>query len=153
MWGVTREKRVCRSSFIEELKSMNRTILLSTHNMQSVESICDHVALINNSQKIMEDSVWNIRKSLTSDTYNVRYKGTRVAFATGLWIGFEIIEQKELGDDRHFARVKRRREYAINDLMTSLMTKIEIESIEEHYPSMQEIFVHLITNETVLTNE
>lgn len=141
------------TEIIEELKSMNRTILLSTHNMQSVESICDHVALINNSQKIMEDSVWNIRKSLTSDTYNVRYKGTRVAFATGLWIGFEIIEQKELGDDRHFARVKRRREYAINDLMTSLMTKIEIESIEEHYPSMQEIFVHLITNETVLTNE
>lgn len=140
-------------NLIKEFVESDKTIILSTHNMQSVESICDNVALINDSKKIIEDSVWNIRQSFKSDEYNIRYKGSRIAFANGLWVGFEIIDQKEMGEDRHFAKVKRRREYAMNDLMSSLMDKIEIESIEEHYPSMQEIFIDMVSNKTALKYE
>lgn len=130
---------------IEELKSNGKTILLSTHNMQSVEDICDRVALIDDAQKVVEDTVWNLRQENKENEFDIVYKGSKVAFATGLWIGFEIVQQKDLGEDRQFARVKKRRDFAINDLMSSLMNKVEIESISESFPSMQEVFVRLIS--------
>ena len=67
-----------------------------------------------------------------------------IAFANALWTDFELIDKKELGDDRFLAVVKMRGKNQINDLLNALMGQIKIEAVEERIPTMQEVFMNLI---------
>src|SRR6185312_3061741 len=60
---------------IMELRDKGATIIFSTHNMGSVEELCDNIALIHKSEKILDGSVKNIRKAYRSNTYNFSFKG------------------------------------------------------------------------------
>ena len=126
------------------LKTQGKTIILSTHNMRSVEEICDRAALIHNSKKLAEDSVWNLRDSQKSGEFSIRFSGNMIAFANALWTDFELIDKKELGDGRFLAVVKMRGKNQINDLLNALMGQIKIEAVEERIPTMQEVFMNLI---------
>jgi hypothetical protein len=57
----------------------------------------------------------------------------------------ELIDKKELGDNRFLAVVKMRGKNQINDLLNALMGQIKIEAVEERIPTMQEVFMHLIS--------
>jgi ABC-2 type transport system ATP-binding protein len=129
---------------LKTLKSQGKTIILSTHNMRSVEEICDRAALIHNSKKLAEDSVWNLRDSQKSGEFSIRFSGNMIAFANALWTDFELIDKKELGDGRFLAVVKMRGKNQINDLLNALMGQIKIEAVEERIPTMQEVFMNLI---------
>lgn len=129
---------------LKKLKEQGKTIILSTHNMRSVEEICDRAALIHNSQKIAEDSVWNLRDSQKSGEFSVRFSGNMIAFVNALWTDFELIDKKELGDNRFLAVVKMRGNNQINDLLNASMGQIKIEAVEERIPTMQEVFMNLI---------
>jgi ABC-2 type transport system ATP-binding protein len=134
---------------LKSLKSQGKTIILSTHNMRSVEEICDRAALIHNSQKIAEDSVWNLRAAQKSGEFSIRFSGNMIAFANALWTDFELIDKKELGDNRFLAVVKMRGNNQINDLLNALMGQIKIEAVEERIPTMQEVFMNLIGGKEV----
>lgn len=134
---------------LKTLKSQGKTIILSTHNMRSVEEICDHAALIHNSKKLAEDSVWNLRDSQKSGEFSIRFSGNMIAFANALWTDFELIDKKELGDGRFLAVVKMRGKNQINDLLNALMGQIKIEAVEERIPTMQEVFMNLIGRKEV----
>jgi len=129
---------------IDAFKKEGKTILLSTHNMRSVDQICDRIALIYQSEKLVEDGVWNLRDRFKQDEFTIRFKGNMVALANGLWTGFELIQKEDLDENRFLVRVRKRGENSINELMTSLMNHIQIEAIEEYFPDMQEVFVQLI---------
>lgn len=129
---------------IQFFKKEGKTIILSTHNMRSVDQICDRIALIHNSEKLVEDGVWSLRNRFKQDEYNIRFKGNMLSLANGLWTGFELLHQEDLGDNRFSVRVRKRGDSSINDLMQSLMNLISIEAIEESFPDMQEVFVQLI---------
>jgi ABC-2 type transport system ATP-binding protein len=129
---------------LKTLKTQGKTIILSTHNMRSVEEICDRAALIHNSKKLAEDSVWNLRDSQKSGEFSIRFSGNMIAFANALWTDFELIDKKELGDGRFLAVVKMRGKNQINDLLNALMGQIKIEAVEERIPTMQEVFMNLI---------
>src|ERR1700752_476758 len=60
---------------ILELRKKGSTIIFSTHNMGSVEELCDHIALINKSEKILEGSVKEILKAYRSNIYDINFKG------------------------------------------------------------------------------
>ena len=135
---------------LKTLKTQGKTIILSTHNMRSVEEICDRAALIHNSKKLAEDSVWNLRDSQKSGEFSLRFSGNMIAFANALWTDFELIDKKELGDDRFLAVVKMRGKNQINDLLNALMGQIKIEAVEERIPTMQEVFMNLIGRKEAL---
>jgi ABC-2 type transport system ATP-binding protein len=135
---------------LKTLKTQGKTIILSTHNMRSVEEICDRASLIHNSKKIAEDSVWNLRDSQKSGEFSLRFSGNMIAFANALWTDFELIDKKELGDDRFLAVVKMRGKNQINDLLNALMGQIKIEAVEERIPTMQEVFMNLIGRKEAL---
>jgi len=129
---------------LKTLKSQGKTIIFSTHNMRSVEDICDRAALIHHSKKIAEDSVWNLRNSQKNGEYSIRFSGNMIAFANALWTDFEMIDKKDLGDNRFLAVVKMRGNNQINDLLKALMGQIHIEVVEERIPTMQQVFMNLI---------
>lgn len=129
---------------LKELKANGKTILLSTHNMRSVEEICDRATLIHDAKILVEDTVWNLREKSKKGTYSIRFKGNMIAFVNALWTDFELLEQTEIGEQRFLTLVKMRGERSMNDLLNALMGEISIEAIEECFPSMQEVFIELI---------
>jgi ABC-2 type transport system ATP-binding protein len=127
-----------------EMKSKGKTIMLSTHNMKSVEEICDRAVLINDSQKIAEGSISELRESQKTGHYSVRFKGNMISFVNALWTGFELVDKRELGDDRYEVLLAMRGESTFDDLLSVLIGQVKIEAAWESLPSMQDVFINLV---------
>lgn len=136
-----------------QMKHQGKTIMLSTHNMKSVEEICDRAVLINESKKIAEGTVSELQSSIKSGLYSVKFRGNMIAFANALWTGFEVIEKDLLGDDRFRVTVKMRDENNFNDLLRVLIGEVELEGAEELIPSMQDVFIDLVSNKKAAEDE
>ena len=134
---------------LKSFKEQGKTIILSTHNMRSVEEICDRAALIHASRKIAEDTVWNLREAQKQGEFSLRFKGNMISFANALWTDFELIDNKEISHSRFETIVKMRRGNKIDDLLKALMGNVEIEAVEERFPSMQEVFIELTKEKEV----
>ena len=126
------------------MKKEGKTIMLSSHNMKSVEDICDRAALIHQSKKILDGQVVDIREERKDGRFAIKFKGNMLGFANALWAGFELVEHIEHGNNRHTAYVKLRGENTFQDLLKVLLGQIEIESAWEVLPSMQQIFIDLV---------
>ena len=129
---------------MKELKASGKTIILSTHNMQSVDEICDRASLIHEAKKLAEDTVWNLREQHNQGEYSVRFKGNMIGFVNALWTDFELLGHEEIGDNRFMAKLKMRGTSQMNDLINALVGKVELELIEKKLPSMQEVFIDII---------
>ncbi|MBL1281050.1 MAG: ATP-binding cassette domain-containing protein [Fluviicola sp.] len=127
-----------------EMRAAGKTIILSTHNMKSVEEICDRAALIHQAKKIAEGSISELQSAKKMGMYAVRFKGSMIAFVNALWTGFEVVDKDILGDDRFVVRVKMRGENSFQDLLKVLIGQIEIEAAWEVLPSMQDVFIDLV---------
>lgn len=136
-----------------EMKAQDKTIILSTHNMNSVEEICDRVALIHESKKILDGTLTEVREERRKGHYAIRFQGNMLVFANALWTGYELLDKEILGDDRFIAYVKMRGENELNDLLSVLITQLKIEAAWEVLPSMQEIFIDLVTKEEEVEDE
>jgi len=129
-----------------DMKSKGKTIILSSHNMKSVEEICDRVALINSSKKIIEGKISAIKQDRKSNEYAVRFRGSMISFVNALWTGFEVVDKEVLGDDTFIVRVKMRGKNQFDDLLKVLIGQITIEGAWEVLPTMQDIFIDLVQN-------
>lgn len=129
-----------------EMRHKGKTILISTHNMRSVEEICDRVALIHQSKKIMEGRVTELQDEARSGEYAVKFRGNMVAFVQALWTGFELTDKEILSDDRFIARVKMRGDNTFEDLLKVLIGQVKIEAAWEVLPSMQELFISAVSD-------
>lgn len=130
---------------LTEMKANGKTIILSTHNMKSVDEICDRAALIHQSKKIMEGKVADLQEAHKKGEYAVKFRGSMIAFVNALWTGFELIDKEILGDDRFIARLKMRGGNNFEDLLRALIGQVRIEAAWEVLPSMQDIFIELVS--------
>ena len=136
-----------------EMKSKGKTIILSSHNMESVEAICDRVALIHESKKIIDGKISTLQEERKKGEYAVKFRGSIIAFVNALWTGFEIVDKEILGDDTFIVRVKMRGENRFDDLLKVLIGQIKMEAVWEVLPSMQEIFIDLVQPKVELKDE
>lgn len=130
---------------ILELREKGATIIFSTHNMGSVEELCDHIALINKAEKILDGSVKEIRKQYKSSIYNITFKGNLMGFTNAVWAGAEFLEKKS-DDDVHTVTMKLLRQNKPNDLLQAVLNSGEILSFQEVVPSMNDIFISVVEN-------
>ena len=136
---------------IMKLKENGATIILSTHNMSSVEEICDDIALIYKSRKIIEGSVKEVKEARKENIFNVSFIGDKVKFSQALWIDAELIESKKVGNFET-AKVRLLNDKTPNDLLQALLPHVEIHALHEEIPSMNDVFiqrVNEINNETL----
>ncbi len=140
-------------SELKIMKAEGKTIILSTHNMKSVEEICDHVALLHKSKLIAEGKVHALREKALNGEFIVRFSGNMIALANALWTEFELIDTKEIGENRFQIVVRQRGERTFEELASNLMGKLKLEAIEKRLPSMQEVFLELIAKEEVNNEE
>ena len=137
---------------ILELRDKGSTIIFSTHNMGSVEELCNHIALINKSEKILDGSVKDIRKAYRSNTFHIIFKGNLLGFINALWAGAELIEKKST-DDTHAITVKVLRDTTPNSLMQTVLQNGEIISFHEIVPSINDIFISVVENKPTLNTQ
>ncbi len=114
-----------------------KTILLSTHRMESVEELCDHIALINKSEKILEGSKKEIKEQFKTNIFEVQHKD----LISEIENGFEIIKQEQLDEGIYKTSVKILNGKGPNELLRSLIDHVEVHSFIEKIPSMNEIFI------------
>ncbi len=125
------------------LRDKGATIVLSTHRMESVEELCNHIALINNAQVILEGSVKEIRKTFRSNTYEVSYKGNRIGFTNALWTGFELLDLKE-DHEVNTAYVRMLNGTTTNQLLNAILPHVEVYGLKEIIPDMNTIFIEQV---------
>jgi len=122
---------------ILELSKKGTTIIFSTHRMESVEDICDHIALINKSQTILEGPIEEIKKQFTNNTYEVITANKELKESDC----FTIINQKE-----NIFQILLKEGKTQKEALQSIVMEVEIISFKKETPSMEEIFIKAVSN-------
>lgn len=136
-----------------EFKKKGHSIIISTHNMNSVEEICDRAVLINKGQKLLEGSIQEIREQNKEGLYKISFTGNMIAFANALWAGYEIIDKEVHSDDTFTVYLKMRKGNEINDLLNAVIDQVKITGIETVLPSMEKVFVKTINAQKEISSE
>lgn len=128
-------------SEIQELKKKGATIIFSTHRMESVEEICDHIALINKSKKILEGPVASIKNEFRTNRYEV--SGIPATEPLNLP---EAISQESIKFSNGIMNLTFKIEDGIgpNDLLKILIPQMEIHDFNEVIPSVNDIFIQKV---------
>jgi ABC-2 type transport system ATP-binding protein len=128
---------------ILNLRDNGATIIFSTHNMESVEELCDHIALINKSVKIVDGQTDEIRERYKSNVFEIKYKGSFNEVSNVLTNRFKILDHIE---NSHINQITV--EYlhgrSNNDIIQALIPVSEILSFEEKIPSMNDVFIKAV---------
>lgn len=132
-------------SEIMRLRDAGATVIFSTHNMASVEEVCDDIALINRSKVILDGSMRDIKEAYHGKTYELEFKGEMIGFTNALWTNFELLERSEVEKGHYTARVKLLNDNTVNALLQSIVPAVEVQSINPVIPSMNDIFIQKVT--------
>ena len=136
-----------------KLKEMGSTIVLSTHNMESVEELCDNIALINKSNLVITGEVDAIRRQYGSNQVELYYRaGERVTAASGSTPSANLIADNEkftvISDEPHnnvYRAVINLSEGATNaDVLSAFIAKADVMQYNELIPRMNDIFIKLV---------
>ena len=109
---------------IIELRDKGATILFSTHNMASVEELCDNIMLINHGEKILEGKVYDIKQQYKNHSYDIVYKPFDDSGETRVTVSSD----------------------SPNELIRDIIDKGELVSFNEILPSMNDIFINLVSS-------
>ena len=129
---------------ILRLKEEGATIILSTHNMESVEELCDNIALINKSKVVIAGGVDEIRHKYGNNNVEVIYTSeTPLEDAQTFRV---LSDSDDVG--RHTAVLELTEDTGSNDALKDLLAQgISINSFKELVPRMNDIFIKLVTEE------
>jgi ABC-2 type transport system ATP-binding protein len=129
---------------ILELKDRGCTIIFSTHRMETVESLCDHIALINKSKKILEGPKKSVKDQYRSSTFIVEHKGNHLNLATNR---YELTGQQLVEGNVYSSMIKITDGSKGNELIRILVDQTDIHSFQEKLPTMADIFISLVKGE------
>jgi len=122
---------------ILELAEKGTTIIFSTHRMESVEEICDHIALINKSKTILEGTIEDIKKQFTANTFEVVTSGGELQENDI----FTIVSWK---DNNYHIKLKKGK--SAKEILGSILKDTEIISFKKETPTMEDIFIKAVNN-------
>ena len=125
------------------LKERGCTIIFSTHNMASVEELCDNITLINKSRNILSGQIDEIRKNYGEDIFEVGYRGSVSSLKSVIGSEYELLKE---WDEKYMkkATIKVIKETRENRLLSQLMPSVEVLSLNELIPSMNDIFIKMV---------
>ena len=126
---------------ILELNKKGATVLFSTHRMESVEELCDSIALLNLSHKILDGKVKDIRNSYRTGTYVLEYEGDKLQLNGNA--PFAVQKETNL-DGYHQLMVKINPGSKVNDVLRFMLPLTSINKLEEVVPTMNDIFIRAV---------
>jgi ABC-2 type transport system ATP-binding protein len=124
---------------IYNLSQKGSTIIFSTHRMEQVEEICDHIVLVNKGQKILDGTVRQVKQDFKEHLYRIGFQNILTPEHLAIHL-FEVKQQK--GNE---LVLKLNEGYSTNDVLHYFMSKgLLVESFNEILPSLNEIFIKLV---------
>jgi ABC-2 type transport system ATP-binding protein len=125
---------------ILELKEKGSTIIFSTHRMESVEELCDYIALINKSKKVLEGKKLDIKNQYKSNSFTLNYEGDELSSAQS----FHILSNESNLDGSKTAVLKASDGKIGNDLLKEILEKVTVKSFKEDVASMNDVFIKAV---------
>jgi ABC-2 type transport system ATP-binding protein len=134
---------------ILRLRENGSTIIFSTHRMESVEEMCDYIALINKSEKILDGEKSQIKNQFKSNQFTLVHRGNGIAANDA----FNLESKSDLGEGLSKSTLKLVEGTSSNQLLQELINqKVDIVSFQEDIPSINDIFIQLVKGETQNTH-
>lgn len=124
---------------ILRLKAKGTSIIFSTHRMESVEELCDHIALIDQSKKILDGPINQIKEQYKQQIYKVDFASTDLTFLENLPQHLQLISK-----NKHQAEIQIVNESSASDLIRFLIDQSDIKGFEEKVPNINEIFIRTV---------
>ena len=128
---------------ILQLKEQGTTIILSTHRMESVEELCDSVALINKSRKILDGKVFEVREKFKQNLFNVVLSDVNSENLETLKNQYQLVN---IHDQHGLISFDLNYNEDQNLLLNDLMKAGKIRSFDEKIPSMNEVFITAVSS-------
>lgn len=128
---------------ILELRKNGSTIIFSTHDMASVEELCDNITLINKSKTLLEGAVHDIKMEHKSNMFEIGFQGDPAIVMEKLNSHCQVVDQHEERTN-HFVKIRADRELSGNDMLRLLLPVTGITSFNEIIPTMNEIFIKVV---------
>jgi len=129
---------------ILELKENGSTIIFSTHRMETVESLCDHIAMINKSKKILEGPKKQVKEQYRSNTFIVEHRGNHFTLPSEK---YELRKQVVIDDNLFSSTIIAKEGIKGNQVIRDLIDITDLYSFQEKLPTMADIFIGLVKSE------
>lgn len=135
---------------ILQLREKGSTIIFSTHNMSSVEELCDYFTLLNKAEKILEGKVYDVKTRFKSNLWQLEYVEKDGNPFSGSWEEVEVTSAEKLHDNINRLLIKLPENTSINRILQNVLPQIELKKIEEILPSMNDIFIQSVQKDKKL---
>ena len=130
---------------ILRLRDEGATVIFSTHNMSSVEEICDHITLIDKSHNILSGSTDEVRRRFGENIFEVVFGGSHEALCSSLAGLVEVMEQSEVADSPYSSvRIRLGEGVELRECIARANEAAELRSFREVIPSMNDIFIRAV---------
>ena len=133
---------------ILQLREEGATVIFSTHRMESVEELCDHIALIHQSNKVLDGKLNDIKRQYKTNTFEIGLESlNKEKVFSEIQDKFEVLPAtfKNLNDDIKL-NIKTNEETSPNDLLSFLTSKAQVNHFVEVIPSASDIFIQTVKN-------
>lgn len=125
------------------LREKGSTIIFSTHNMASVEELCDHIALVNLGKTLLEGSMQQVRDRFKADTFQLYFRGDSKSLSLALQ-GVADIEEDPTSGPLNKITLRKANGISTRGLLEKINPLVEISSFSELVPSMNDIFIRVV---------
>ena len=125
------------------LRDNGATVIFSTHNMASVEELCDEITLINRSRNVLSGNVEQLRRDFAAGRYNLSFRGNPLPLLGTIE---EMTEELTMTEEKgvHTAALKLKPSATLRDLIAAANPVVEIASVTEAVTSMNDIFIRTV---------
>jgi ABC-2 type transport system ATP-binding protein len=137
---------------ILRLNQEGATIIFSTHRMETVEELCDNIALINRSKKILDGAVQAIKKEYRNQTYRLEYTTNEDNFLLTEDTLFEVITTTK-HEKTYNTTIQLNNNVHINNVLMRFLPQIQLNQLIEIVPSMADIFIQKVTQVSPLSQD
>ena len=131
-------------SEILALRDKGTTIIFSTHNMSSVEEVCDHITLIDKARNILSGNVNEIRHKHGANIFEIDYRGNEASLSAALENICEIMESKPTPVGYNRMKVHIATDAEVRRVIAAANESVELRSFSEIIPSMNDIFIRAV---------
>lgn len=129
---------------ILELKQQGATVILSTHNMASVEEICDDIALINRGRVMLEGEVREVRRRFRRNQYTLTFEGSATDLPLPEWM--QVLSQNADSQTTTLS-LQLSDSHVSNDVLQFFVPRVAVTSFGEILPSMNDVFIHTVQSQ------
>lgn len=133
---------------ILELREKGTTIIFSTHRMESVEEMCDHVALINQANKVLDGTIEEVRNQFKTGKFSIQLDEIPADNLQILTNEFEISDVRNFNQRTEF-NLLYNKDTPTNDILQKLMQVSQVHQFREVIPSMNDVFLEAVKQSSI----